>query len=367
MIIKASDPKSKQVADVLRKRILQGQIPSGTKLQSVRNLADSFQVGKQVIQSAIKTLENEEMLITKLRKGIYVNTEIPSDQRTIGVIAPPEILLEIPPLNLFNFSDICSGITQATTKTGCAIVNIPRDKDCNSPNSIVKTIENRSLCGIISVGGYNNPDDWEFGKKLAAKMKKIKIPFVIISSAVQADVEAHYITSEEENGSFLAVKHLIDSGHRKIGCVMSSYEGKGSFQRLKGYRQALEESGIGFDERLIIWCRAPQDAETEIEKILPLQPSALFTTSDIRAYHSVKALKAKGFKIPDDISVISVDDMESASFFDPPLSTVRTPRKEMGVAAVELIHELLNGKIKNYVHRKLETKLIIRDSCKKLN
>lgn len=141
------------------------------------------------------------------------------------------------------------------------------------------------------------------------------------------------------------VQHLIDSGHRRIACISEPIR-KSYSSRLEGYKQALSQNGIAYDEKLV--ARGDYRYESGYEcakKLLAEQPTAIFACNDMMAYGVYKAVEEKGLKIPDDISVVGFDDLMFSSTLSVPLTSVRQNVDGMCEKICNLVCDAIDGKV----------------------
>ncbi len=141
------------------------------------------------------------------------------------------------------------------------------------------------------------------------------------------------------------VQHLIDSGHRRIACISEPIR-KNYSSRLEGYKQALSQNGIAYDEKLVV--RGDYRYESGYEcakKLLAEQPTAIFACNDMMAYGVYKAVEEKGLKIPDDISVVGFDDLMFSSTLSVPLTSVRQNVDGMCEKICNLVCDAIDGKV----------------------
>lgn len=165
-----------------------------------------------------------------------------------------------------------------------------------------------------------------------------------------------------------ATEYLISLGHKRIGFLSGPMDVILSRDRLKGFKQGMMQHNIAIEPNLI------QEGDFSFEsgfnlmtKLLALTepPTAVFASSDEMAIGAIKAIKAKGLKVPDDISIVGFDDIKFASIFEPALTTVSQPMFEIGQKAMELLIKLMNGSEIERRQYILEDQLVIRDSCSK--
>jgi len=175
-------------------------------------------------------------------------------------------------------------------------------------------------------------------------------------------------------GAYLAVSHLTALGHQRIGFVSGSLRTVNRHDRLAGYRRALDEAAIQYDETLI-WQGVSDidfgDAETMemgrqgARELLsqPNPPTALFTINDMVAFGAYAGIRDLGLKVPEDVSIVGFDDIALTEVVDPQLTTVKQPVEDIARFAVERLLGRLQG---NYTelasHKALPPKLIIRSS-----
>jgi DNA-binding LacI/PurR family transcriptional regulator len=164
-----------------------------------------------------------------------------------------------------------------------------------------------------------------------------------------------------------AVAHLIKLGHTRIACITNapvSYTA--AKERLKGYRQALEEAGIVFDDRLVRY--GEFDAESGYRQMADLLErgisfSAAFVASDTLAYGAKAAIREHGLKIPQDIALVGMDDLPLSRYTDPPLTTVNLPAVDLARRASEILYQLLQQERPEQKQVILDTHLVVRESC----
>jgi LacI family transcriptional regulator len=154
------------------------------------------------------------------------------------------------------------------------------------------------------------------------------------------------IVADEHRAGYLAARHLLDLGHRSIGCIVLAGDSTGSVARADGYRAALREAGITPDRRWVLdsdyGYTAGAVAASRYLK-LAKRPTAVVAHNDLIAIGAMKAFAEAGLQVPADISVVGCDDIAAASYVQPSLTTIAYPKRQMGKAAVEMLMGQLNG------------------------
>lgn len=199
------------------------------------------------------------------------------------------------------------------------------------------------------------------------------IPKVIMDwgqGGSSSEDDSDKIIDNSEEGGYLATKYLIENGHTDIACLSGHLDKKLCIERTQGYRRALEENGIAFDESKILEGNFECDTAVEAaDKILAMEnkPTAVFCFNDTMALGLMSRLQHRGIRIPEDISVIGYDNIDLAAYFSPPLTTIHQPKRRVGKTAFEILLE----RIKNKEHEKrvfeMQPELVVRDSVKNIS
>ena len=228
--------------------------------------------------------------------------------------------------------------------------------------SYLKLAKQRNLDGIIVIGMY--PD--EFYKEL----KKTDIPIVLIDSYCN-DFYYHSIRIDDAYGSYLATKYLLENGHSEIAFFVGQVKDNGVMKkRLLGYKQALEQFGVEYNEKYIFEGQIDYDSGIKLaDKLVnsKLSITAIVCAADILAIGVMSELYKLGVKVPDDISIVGFDDLETSKYLTPALTTIHQQIPLKGQKAVELLLEHIEKTNLPKQEEVLSLELIERDSVKKLN
>lgn len=194
-------------------------------------------------------------------------------------------------------------------------------------------------------------------------------PVVLIGFREWAGLESKTFSVETDgvDAGMRATQHLIALGHTRIAHITFSPEYYYATQdRRMGYRKALEAAGLEYDPALVklgnYSAASGHEAMTELLRHKPY-PTALFAGNDTIALGAMAAIHQKGLRIPEDIAVVGYDDIPTAPYMVPPLTTVQVAPLEQGRIAVEMLSGLMSGKPPQQHHVRLETPLIVRESC----
>ena len=176
------------------------------------------------------------------------------------------------------------------------------------------------------------------------------------------------ITVTNKKGIHDAMRYLLALGHERIAFITGLMDMASARERLRGYREALEEVGLPYDESLVVdgdWTQIRGFEQSR--DLLKRRPdlTAIMASDDLTAFGAMDAIKDAGLRVGEDVSVIGFDDIPMASSVYPALTTIRQPMIRMGETAVELLVALLEDRAPINLHREFGTELVIRQSTGK--
>lgn len=228
--------------------------------------------------------------------------------------------------------------------------------------NVISFVKEKRLQGIICLGGnFIGLNDDSF--------KNINVPIVLTSvNTVSPITSEKYSTVGISNldAAYEATRYLIQKGHKNIALMLGEKNDFCvSWWRYKGYVKALEENDISFNhENLIIGDYDSTVSYNVTKELLKKRKdiTAIFAISDFMAIGAAKAVTDSGLMVGKDISIIGFDGMDVSCYYNPGITTIKQPKKEMAEKSVELLFDLLKGKCENK-RVLLNTQLIERESC----
>ena len=189
--------------------------------------------------------------------------------------------------------------------------------------------------------------------------------FVVIDPRHELDADIPVVTSANASGANQATRHLTELGHRRIAVITGPPDGVATHSRLQGYHAALAAAGIMPDPAL----EAGEDfrlscgvAAGDLLLALDDPPTAIFCFNDLLAIGAMQAARARGLRIPEDVSIVGFDDTSEAQVAYPALTTVRQPLAELGRMAVSQLMRIMHEHVVEPLHVELATRLVVRDS-----
>ncbi len=192
------------------------------------------------------------------------------------------------------------------------------------------------------------------------------IPIVLAEFHLD-DPKASTILLDYATGIRTAIQHLVQLGHRKIAFLAGPHTIHSAVTRENNFRTAMQEAGLPIDKAWIIECNhTPKGGVAGFEKLQSLQsrPTAILCSNDMTAIGVLRAAYLKGLKVPQDLSVIGLDDIDFAEFTLPPLTTIRLSRVELARAAFEALRQQAENRPTGPVQHEflVSTELVVRGS-----
>ncbi len=171
------------------------------------------------------------------------------------------------------------------------------------------------------------------------------------------------VESDSLGGALQATRHLLELGHRRIGCPAGRPDLRSASLREAGYRRALQDAGIAFDPALVragLFLTAAAREPARALLSIPDRPTAIFAANDLSGIAILQVAAELGIRVPEDLSVIGFDDIPEASQMSPALTTIRQPIQRLGTTAVDLLMSLMSGTGPEAMHVQLPTRLVRR-------
>jgi LacI family transcriptional regulator len=188
-------------------------------------------------------------------------------------------------------------------------------------------------------------------------------PFVTVGR-YPAYPNSNYVDVDNVAGAREGVLHLLRLGRRRIATITGPQNMIAGIHRLEGYMGALRERGFKpVPELNVAGDFTEESGRVGMQRLLPHKPDAVFAASDVMALGALRAIQEAGLHVPEDIALVSFDDMPFAARTNPPLTTVRQPVHRLGSVAAETLIELIEEPDSGPRHIVLPTELVIRSSC----
>lgn len=237
------------------------------------------------------------------------------------------------------YTRIVSGIEETAYDLGHQVILHVYRPDVDPINSI-RELMGRDINGLIIA------NDGDVTPQVIQQISKAGLPMVLVEN--YQVIPIHSVTADNFTAGRIMTEYLIDLGHRRIGGIGGPAKYSSLNDRMRGHQIALAEHGIAIDPCLQPppVSGHPRKGYVQMQQLLALQepPTAVFAVSDRAAFGAMEAVKDAGLRIPDDISVVGIDDVRDSAYSTPPLTTFTVPKYDLGRMAVFLLHDLTREK-----------------------
>lgn len=334
--------KYKQIKAKIKEWIHEEKIKPNEKLQSENELVELFQVSRHTIRQALNELVHEGWLYRQQGRGTFcsdrVEKEPPQLDKTIGIITTS--------ITDYIFPSIIGGIESYLSDRGYNLLLASTNHDTARERKCLDNMLSQKLDGLIvepTKSAIYNPN-----LNTYLTIEKNKIPYVMINAAY-SELQPASLTVDDEAGGFLAAEHFIKLGHRKIGGVFKIDDLQG-VNRMKGFMKAHREYNIPIQPDTIITFMTEDQSTNLYEQMKNVltdreHPTAFFCYNDHISIGLLDAIREKGFRVPEDISIIGFDDSHLALASEVKMTTITHPKVDMGKLAAKLIVDAIeNGK-----------------------
>jgi LacI family transcriptional regulator len=268
---------------------------------------------------------------------------------TLGLVLPDSA-------NPF-FAEISRSIEDEAFNKGYSVFLCNTELDTQRELFYVDVLSKKQVDGIIFVAAGDQADSLDF-------LAREGMPVVMIDRNLP-NVQVDAVLPDHQLGGFLATRHLLQLGHKRIACIAGPSSITPSAERITGYRSALEQANTPYDEKLVIrGDYHPQSGMDITRAILQMdpRPTAIFALNDLMALGALRGAAEAGCSVPGDLAVVGYDDLELAQFTNPPLTTIAQPKKEIGLQAVSLLVERISQYSRPPRRLVLPPELIVRRS-----
>jgi LacI family transcriptional regulator len=255
------------------------------------------------------------------------------------------------------FAGILAGAAEALTERDLPIALSPTGGEHDREVSVIDRLYGLTDGALIIL-----PE--ESGEELE-RLQENGYRFVVIDPLMPLAERIPSVSAAHTSGADQAMQHLLELGHRRIAHIAGPRGWVATEDRRRGYHAALAAAGILPDPALTVGTTPEishgQDAAGHLLN-LPDPPTAILSFNDNNAIGAIQAARARGLRVPEDLSVVGFDDVEGATIVTPKLTTVRQPLAEMGRTGVSLLMRLLDGERFETLHVELATRLVVRES-----
>lgn len=357
--------KYERIKQDLCEKIIAEVYAINEKLPTESELMDIYHVSRFTVRHAIEELENERYIYRIQGRGIFVNDWkskpklMIKNNNTIGLITTH--------ISDYIFPNIISGIDNYVSNFGYSILIANTQNNPDKERKSLTNLLSSELSGLIiepTQSALNHAN-----KNIYDNYKLRGMPMLFIN-AVYDDLDFPYLVMDDFATGKLITNYLISHGHKQIVGIFKVDDKQGIY-RMNGYIRAYQEHPDILNMSEIMMYQTEENKIHVFKKLHTILnqpryvPTAIVCYNDQLAIQVINFVKEMGMKVPEDLSVIGVDDYQFSKFTNPGLTTVRHPQEKMGLDAGKMILDLIN---KKKVESKIyQPRILERESVKTIN
>lgn len=329
-------PKYLSLVNWVKSRLENNELKYGEKLYSENELSAMFNISRQTVRQAVGILEQEGIVERKRGSGTYViyNGNLSrAPTMIIGIISTY--------LDSYIFPSIVKGIDKELARNGYSMQLSFTHNRMERERQALRTMLDKKVDGLIveptkSALPNHNVD-------LYHEVKKKEIPLIFFNS-YYTNLPFHHVAMDDFKAGKMAANHLIDMGHKKIAGIFQADDRQGHL-RYSGYFSALKNAGIAIEDKHVCWFTTEDisyfsDDYHRYQRALE-GCTAVVCYNDQIAFSLINESLKRGINIPDDLSVMGIDNSEIASMCEIPISSVTHPMERLGRTVAENILRLI--------------------------
>lgn len=341
-----SNTKYMQVADKIRKYIRKGKIRANEQIPNELILSRKFSVSRNTIRDAIAMLINENLLVREQGRGTFVRDSSEDDKTILFLIYKVSN-----PFNSPFCDDVYRGMKERVADLKYKLEIYEADKDITDIRSFITSLKKRGIAGIILQG--------KFERKFITETGKL-IPLVLTGKILKG-YNGYAVVPNQIEAVRTTLKYLFDLGHRRIAYLPSFLHHAGYEEKLDAYTsiysEMLREHNLEYEPMYEFG-----EYDTAVRELMKKHnPTAIITCSD-NGVHAMNEVKKMGYKIPDDISFMALDDLGRGELSAPAMSVFDIYNEEIGKKSIDCLMQLTENTYNGPNRIDISGELIIRES-----
>ncbi|MDH6124658.1 LacI family DNA-binding transcriptional regulator [Kitasatospora sp. GP82] len=279
-------------------------------------------------------------------------------QRSAGLVG-----LITPELSNPIFPALAQVIEQVLSRHGYTPVLCTQTPGGSTEDELVEMLVERGVAGIVFVSGLHADTTADHDRY--AKLTGRQVPFVLING-YSDKIAAPFISPDDRAAMWMAVQHLVELGHEKIGLAVGQRRYVPVLRKIEGFTAAVQEllgrtreEAEGLVHHTLF---SVEGGHAAAGALLDQGCTAIVCGSDMMALGAIRAVRQRGLSVPHDISVVGFDDSPLIAFTEPPLTTIRQPVEAMATAAVDALLEEVGGGSAQRAEFMFQPELVMRGS-----
>ncbi|GII27876.1 LacI family DNA-binding transcriptional regulator [Planotetraspora mira] len=269
--------------------------------------------------------------------------------------------LVIPELGNPIFPAFAQAVEKALTQHGYTAILCTQEPGGAPEDEFTDMLLDRGVSGIVFVSGLHADTTARMDRY--TRLTDRGLPIVLVDGYNEA-ISAPFISPDDRLAARLAVQHLVDLGHERIGLALGQQRFVPVIRKIEGFRQAMAQL-LGLtevDELIQHSLFSVEGGQAAAAALIERGCTGVFCASDLMALGAIRAARERGLSVPGDVSIVGFDDSPLMAFTDPPLTTVRKPIGAMAAAAVQTLLDEIGGTPAKRVELVYQPELVVRGS-----
>lgn len=319
-----------------------------------KSLKDSHEISRQLKQKIQAYAKEHHYRPNKVALNL-----VNRNTKTIGVVIPNI-------LNYF-FVQVLYGIDKIANEKGYSIITCITNQSLEKETKTLELLGTGSVDGVIISSAAEESELVEHAQHLK-ELPESQIPLVMFDRVTDLVACDKVIVDDFEAG-YKATKFFIDTGCKTIAIVTPIVDSVLSRLRIEGYKKALEESQLEFDEKLVVAKDDKEDLDLTLSFLLNYKKiDGIMALDELTAVQVMSIVKSRGYHVPNDVSIIGFTNGELSKYVTPAITMVSQHGKYIGETVAKILIDRIerNGNAKEFITKTIKTSLVIRDSTVKL-
>lgn len=338
---------------------------------TIKDIAEKCGVGVSTVSRAINNQpdinpETKNMIMQTIAEYNYVPN---NSARNLKRTASKTIAILVKAIDNSFFAEMIRIMEREINREKYSFFLQHIDEEQDEFEVAIELIKEKRLKGIVFLGGYAD--------RTEETLRRVTVPFVMStvgSAELPSDVLCSYMAVDDKKESYKVIDYLCKLGHSRIAILAALKRDEGiGYQRLEGYKKALKDNGVEIDEDLI--CYMKEDIQTfSMENGYAIMKellhsgkdfTAVYAISDMMAMGACKAIFEEKKRIPEDYSVAGYDGLDYTYYYEPSITTLKQPVKEIAEESIHALFRMINKK-KPVPGKTFEGILLERDSTRNI-
>jgi LacI family transcriptional regulator len=298
-----------------------------------RALTDSYQIGGKTKEKVLAYAKAHHYVPNRMARGLKAGKS-----RSIGVV--------VCSIDNNFVAQMLDGIDQHFTSHNYQLIIMQSKESYEQEKAGVELLYAGGIDGLLISPSYQTTDF-----KHLIKLQEAGVP-VVLFDRLSKQIETHKVAADNLKGAYQATEHLIKNGYCNIAHINSNTKLNMATERFEGYKKALADYGIAFNQDLVKFCDTSTAADLNLNlskaieelMLLKARPDAIFTATDQLSTRCLALLHQLQYKIPEDVALIGFSNTDLADALNPSLSTIHQPAFDIGRLAAQQLLSLINSK-----------------------